>query len=808
MVYIIHMVKQMKKMKVIYLSLVFITFVLAGIFLSNVIYQVDAEVLNGEGTSINPYQIHSIEDFLHALEIEGGYHAYYKLMKDLSLPNDTEWSPVGTETKPFCGQFDGNGKSITEVKIVYDAGSANSYVGFFGKIENAKVINLNIDVSVSLQDNGAVLPKVEVGAIAGRAIASEISKCQIKLEMKAERADSIFYSGKIVAGSAVGYAQGLNIYECGVRGRMRVEQVGANVVDSYFGGIVGQMDGGEMTFNYLAPSDNLIVELSGRGWMITELRSQSADFIINSNKSDKSVSFGGLVGYASGLQLKILNNVFSSIFYSREIAKINAGGIVGKISQNNSLHPGEITHSRYLTISSESISSFSSSVGNGAAVGYVPSTTNKAISAIPAGRSFYEENWDESRSWDFKHVWKGESIYPKYFFPELQVFSSYMIRLSTNDAVEIVNGQYRSGYIKLYFIDEYGNIQYDSIESGSYLTEKSFLAGEEVRIRAVFYDDNNPENDFRNFKHYYSFTNWILGGTAVAPATSSNADEYSVTSGDGQTTIQFTASSATEGAYTVRITGKEVKVRVNLVVENGTGLESNFGSVNYTKMGNIIENKSQNFEINAGKYQSGVATILEAVDLSSSQYVFAQKWEDGNFSSNYIINRRMSFELDNSRNTTASKFFPRVVYDPQTDQLVANIACYFSNNTTLLTLEISKGGSVSINGGDSVSNKYTQNVVRSKTFSISATADEGYRFVGWEIDGEVVSSSQSYEVSINNDQLIIARFESLTETEGFPIWGIVLIVIGGLLVVGTVVLAIVLKVRKNSFRSYRKNYRY
>lgn len=70
----------------------------------------------------------------------------YKLANDLDL-NGMEFSGIGSSDHPFTGRFDGQGHTISNVKISKDGGTG---AGFFNAIRGATIKNLNLkDVSVT-----------------------------------------------------------------------------------------------------------------------------------------------------------------------------------------------------------------------------------------------------------------------------------------------------------------------------------------------------------------------------------------------------------------------------------------------------------------------------------------------------------------------------------------------------------------------------------------------------------------------------------------------------------------------------------
>lgn len=106
------------------------------------------------------YQI-STEKELHwfASEVNGGNTAISaKLLNDIALTTNN-WYPIGRQGHGFAGTFDGNGKSITNLKLTSD----KDETGFFGLLTNGGKVK-------SLSVSGSVIATGEVsqtGGIAG-----------------------------------------------------------------------------------------------------------------------------------------------------------------------------------------------------------------------------------------------------------------------------------------------------------------------------------------------------------------------------------------------------------------------------------------------------------------------------------------------------------------------------------------------------------------------------------------------------------------------------------------------------------------
>ena len=117
--------------------------------------------LDGSGSENNPYLIKT-EKQLNRLAVYVNYGnncagLNFKLANDIALTNGQ--IPIGDNIRPFKGNFDGNGKIISNITI-NDATS--DYQGLFGKVSNATIKNFNLTgVNINARNN--------VGALVGNA---------------------------------------------------------------------------------------------------------------------------------------------------------------------------------------------------------------------------------------------------------------------------------------------------------------------------------------------------------------------------------------------------------------------------------------------------------------------------------------------------------------------------------------------------------------------------------------------------------------------------------------------------------------
>lgn len=158
-------------------------------------YDIADVSLYGEGTEDAPYQIYTVDDLLDVADKvqQGDNDIHVQLMDDIDL-NNVSWTPLGNATQPFCGTFDGNGFTISNLKV---EGQSNNQ-GFFGYCEGATLQNIVLK-SGYISGNG------EIGGIAGHVKNTKIIACQNSTTISS----TAKYNGGII-----GYGENSLIEDC------------------------------------------------------------------------------------------------------------------------------------------------------------------------------------------------------------------------------------------------------------------------------------------------------------------------------------------------------------------------------------------------------------------------------------------------------------------------------------------------------------------------------------------------------------------------------------------------------------------
>lgn len=191
----------------------------------------------GNGTSENPYIISDYSDLvtlsqLIAEETDAHYAgAYYRVSVKFITVDATggqTFIPIGSETKPFTGNFEGNGVIISGLTV----DSNGNYVGLFGYVGAGAVIS-----EVGLYKADIATNFYYAGGIAGYN-AGNISSCFVHGSI----------SGLQRVGGIAGYNAGVieNCYSSGA-----IVPPPGSVAISYAGGLVGEIAaGGALRYSY------------------------------------------------------------------------------------------------------------------------------------------------------------------------------------------------------------------------------------------------------------------------------------------------------------------------------------------------------------------------------------------------------------------------------------------------------------------------------------------------------------------------------------------------------------------------------
>ena len=283
-----------------------------------VFFEAPGSFASGGGTEMDPFMIETAAQLAFLAErtnaADTDYNdKYYLLVNDIDLTAysaGTGWIQIGlVNSVPFYGSFDGNGKTITGLKINDTTLNALRRVGLFGRLNGATVKDLSVVganiisyqnagvlagniINSSVVTNCSVSGKISLtsnygGGLIGDVSASEVANCYADVEVE----------GQYDIGGLIGQLSGLStINNCNAAGKVTSNSMNA-------GGLVGYVLGGA----------NL------------------ADCHATGDVSGKGVGVGGLVGFANYDYLTLTTPTFTNCYATGDVTGLVrcVGGLVG-----------------------------------------------------------------------------------------------------------------------------------------------------------------------------------------------------------------------------------------------------------------------------------------------------------------------------------------------------------------------------------------------------------------------------------------------------------------------------------------------
>ena len=175
-----------------------------------------------------------------------------RLMNDITVDKNTQWTPIGTNDNRFKGTFDGNGKTITGLKCT---DTSKNYVGLVGFADDATIQDVTVKDSDFNGNNyiGAVCGFIvdgnitgctnsgstvsgswKIGGIAGGAKYTTVQCC----------VNTGKVSGKNDLGGIVGCTEDARVQDCSNTGNVKPTGIGR-----FCGGIAGSVLGSSHIHN-------------------------------------------------------------------------------------------------------------------------------------------------------------------------------------------------------------------------------------------------------------------------------------------------------------------------------------------------------------------------------------------------------------------------------------------------------------------------------------------------------------------------------------------------------------------------------
>lgn len=321
-----------------------------GNSLSNWTYTTDIEV-----TTSWTIEISTVED-LQQLYIYPNGHFELKNNLDISL---IEWTPVGTETRPFTGQIDGGNFIINGLKIT-QLQENQKYYGFIGYASSGKIFDLtftNVNINLPAISNtiyvGSVIAKNENAMLENIVVSGSILIANHSSSYESYVGGLIGYSGtddvkscinsanitaKSVAGGLIGYKKATAEINHFIKNKNN-----GNINADIAGGLIGD---GVLCFASECENNGIITGKNYAGGIVGRSDNVSiVDKCLNKGNitttSDTNYLYegaGGIVGAITiidtdyfGIESSIKNSYNTGTI----VGHYNAGGIIGAIANNN-----------------------------------------------------------------------------------------------------------------------------------------------------------------------------------------------------------------------------------------------------------------------------------------------------------------------------------------------------------------------------------------------------------------------------------------------------------------------------------------
>lgn len=260
--------------------------------------------LLGDGSEEAPYRISTPAELvgLGAASQSDDFAGKYILlcanldMGNINLYSDDASKMIGSSAKPFAGTFDGNGYTISGIRV---SGGKSEGAGLFGSLKGATVRNLRIAAS----SVGAAYD-VNAGGIAAQAVNSTIDGCVVT---------DTTVTGEVYIGGIVGQATGTTIRNCINRADVADGGVSTSAANVIAGGILGYSpDGtGGNTITYCANYGRISI----------------------TSKKGSIQSAGGIIGYITkGDRVSYCYNSAAEVSVITETkVRATASGIAGRM---------------------------------------------------------------------------------------------------------------------------------------------------------------------------------------------------------------------------------------------------------------------------------------------------------------------------------------------------------------------------------------------------------------------------------------------------------------------------------------------
>lgn len=313
-----------------------------------------SDSLSGDGTQENPYKISNAADLAYLAKTVNSQtsapeYKYYILTDNINL-SYVEWVPIGVygnENQYFCGSFDGNGYTISNL---YMTSPNSKYIGLFGYVSGSEIKNINLSGAIEGINSDSEL---KIGIVAAYGKESSFNNCSV-----------MYCNISNITGTISGYSE-----------------------SSKVGGIIGYLESGSISAcNAIDCSINLKYGSFSSGMIAGESSGPISECTVTSAQNglfstSDTVSYIRIGGICGILESDAEKCIVESAYFSNTIKSSgNAyiGGIVGSLRYGTvKLSSVRFTNGISKTIDGEDVSSsIYVSVAVGGSVGGIAGSTD------------------------------------------------------------------------------------------------------------------------------------------------------------------------------------------------------------------------------------------------------------------------------------------------------------------------------------------------------------------------------------------------------------------------------------------------
>ena len=300
--------------------------------------------------------IQDVPDIIYIRSIEDYMQMYwhpdktYILMSDIDFKGANKASvPIGSESAPFTGTFDGNGKTIYNMPIVQ---TSTTNAGMFGATESATITNVNL-VNLYISTNLSEEISAYLGGVIGVARNTNVSSVNIQYnnslgDVYHELDSSANYVGGMFGRIYTTENGTSTISDCYVYSNLTLTDniYGSKNESAYLGGFAGLVQGnvtlkniyaeGNLNLNCSSASTSKVTHIVGGligSASETVLTAGVSDVNININNVYLNAYVGGMFGISNEIEATMVDSagdITLALNNLNAVNILNVGGLVGK----------------------------------------------------------------------------------------------------------------------------------------------------------------------------------------------------------------------------------------------------------------------------------------------------------------------------------------------------------------------------------------------------------------------------------------------------------------------------------------------